>query len=45
MAQSPSWKKNRLGKYKACIDETDAYKGAVEMLDEAMLAAHSEGII
>lgn len=32
-------------KYRPCIDEVDAYKGAVEMLDEAMMAAHSEGII
>ena len=32
-------------KYRPCIDEVDAYKGAVEMLDEAMMAAHAEGII
>jgi hypothetical protein len=33
------------GKYLACIDEVDAYNGAVEMLKETMLAARDAGMV
>lgn len=35
--------KRTAGKFDACIDETDAYKGAVELLGECMIELKASG--
>lgn len=35
--------KRTQGKHDACVDETDAYKGAVELLEDCLLQLHFEG--
>jgi len=31
------------GKFDACVDETDAYHGAVELLEECLIELHAKG--
>ena len=35
--------KRSVGKFDACVDETDAYKGAVELLGECMIELKASG--
>jgi hypothetical protein len=36
--------KSRYGKHRPCVDETDAYKGAVELLEECLIVARNKGL-
>lgn len=35
--------KKTVGKFDACVDETDAYKGAIELLGECMIELKASG--